>query len=187
MNEDAVSGQGARVVPVLAAGGGVTLRPWRQDAADVASVLLAADDPQIRHYSPSISRVHAPPDAEKWLVDRHAPDRMEWAVEDVSAAIVGRVSLAQIDDDYHVAEVGYWVLPNGRRRGIATTSVSAVVAWACGEGGFGRLEIEHELENVASCRVAEACGFVLEGVKRGGIVVRGSRADVHLHGRLATD
>jgi [ribosomal protein S5]-alanine N-acetyltransferase len=174
-----------RTVPVLTTPDGLTLRPWRDDGHDVDVVLQAAADPQIRHYSPTIALVDGPETALQWLGDRSAEDRMEWVVED-DAAVVGRTSL-HLDDHDATAELGYWLLPEARGQGTATRAVRAVMAWALGEGEFGRLEIEHELENVASCRVAQRCGFALEGTKRGGILIRGGRADVHLHGLLASD
>ncbi len=178
---------GSREVPILTLPDGLTLRPWRTDAADVAVVLSAAGDPTIAHYSPSIARVDGREGAETWLTNRTAASRLEWAVEGVGANVVGRVCLCAIDDESAVAEVGYWLFASERGKGLATVTVNAVAAWAFGEGGFGRLAIEHELDNVASCRVAERCGFRFEAVKRGAIVVRGGRHDVHLHARLATD
>ena len=125
--------------------------------------------------------------AERWLADRKLASRMEWAVEETAGNVVGRVCLCAIDDESAVAEVGYWLFTSARGKGLATIVVNAVAAWAFDEGGFGRLAIEHELDNTASCRVAERCGFAFEAVKRGAIVVRGGRHDVHVHARLATD
>ena len=178
---------GSREVPVLTAPGGVTLRPWRNDAADVAVVLRAAAEPSIAHYSPSIANVDGDAGAKRWLADRELASRMEWAVEQTVGNVVGRVCLCAIDDESAVADVGYWLLADARGKGLATIVVNAVAAWAFDDGGFGRLAIEHELDNVASCQVAERCGFAFEALKRGAIVVRGGRHDVHVHARLATD
>lgn len=172
---------------MLTAPGGATLRPWRTDAADIAVVLRAAAEPSIAHYSPSIANVDDAAAAERWLADRKRASRIEWAVEGTPGYVVGRVCLCAIDDESAVADVGYWLFTAARGKGLATIVLNAVAAWAFDEGGFGRLAIEHELDNVASCRVAERCGFAFEAVKRGAIVVRGGRHDVHLHARLATD
>lgn len=174
-----------RTVPELTSTGGLRLRAWQEDAADAAVVLQAKADPLIGHYSPSISDVRTESDALRWLAARHADHRVEWAVEDESG-VIGRTSL-YIEDRDALAEVGYWVLPQARGRGVATMAVETVVGWAFTDGGLGRLEIEHELDNLASCAVAQRLGFTLEGTRRGGIVARGERHNVHLHALLASD
>jgi RimJ/RimL family protein N-acetyltransferase len=52
-----------------------------------------------------------------------------------------------------------------------------------------RVQLEHSVHNEASCRVARAAGFVLEGTARSAYAVPGTddREDVHIHGRLPTD
>src|SRR5262245_51696464 len=57
-------------------------------------------------------------------------------------------------------EVGYWTVPSARGQGVATRSVSAVSEWAIATYGVQRLELRHQVDNVASCRVAEKAGYV---------------------------
>ncbi len=164
----------------------MTLRPWRNDDADVATVLLASSDHAVQSYSPSISRVSSLGDAQAWLEARTEPDRIDWAIE-VEDRTVGRLGLAWIRDETSEAEIGYWLLPHARGQGTLTAAVRLMTRWAFGAGGFGRLEIRHLLDNDASCKVAERCGFLVEGVQRGALEENGKRHDLHLHGKLATD
>jgi RimJ/RimL family protein N-acetyltransferase len=174
-----------RAVPSLTSDA-LALRPWRNDEADVATVLLASTDAAVTRYSPSISKVSSVEDARAWLAARTEPDRIDWAIE-VEYQTVGRVGLAWIRDETSEAEIGYWLLPQARGRGTLTSAVRLMTAWAFGSGGFGRLEIRHLLDNDASCKVAERCGFLVEGVQRGALEDKTGRHDLHLHGKLATD
>jgi RimJ/RimL family protein N-acetyltransferase len=71
---------------------------------------------------------------------------------------------------------------------VATAAVGAVTRWAFGALGVERITLPHAVDNLASCRVAEKCGFPPEGVLRGAYRADdGSRHDEHLHARLATD
>ena len=66
--------------------------------------------------------------------------------------------------------------------------VDAVTRWAFTERGLMRVQLEHAVPNLASCRVAEAAGFVLEGTARSAYAAPGDgREDCHIHGRLAAD
>jgi len=174
-----------RAVPSLTMAA-LTLREWRNDDDDIATVMLASTDSAVNRYSPSISKVSSVADARAWLGARTEPDRIDWAIE-VENRTVGRLGLAWIRDETSEAEIGYWLLPHARGRGTLTSAVRLMTRWAFGSGGFGRLEIRHLLDNSASCKVAERCGFLVEGVQRGALEERGQRHDLHLHGKLATD
>ncbi|HVQ87223.1 MAG TPA: GNAT family N-acetyltransferase [Actinomycetes bacterium] len=165
----------------------LTLRGWRSDERDVATVFRASRDAKVQKYSPSIGKVRSEADAQAWIsfaINRF--DRYDWAVE-CEGNTVGRVGLVRIRADSGEAEIGYWLLPEARGLGIASDAVAVVSRWAFVEGGFGRLEIRHLLDNQSSCGVAERCRFIAEGVQRGALLVGEVRYDLHLHARLATD
>ena len=106
-----------------------------------------------------------------------------------SGRLLGNVSLWEVDLAKDMsAAIGYRTAPWARGRGVATAAVGAVTRWAFGALGVERIALPHDLDNVASCRVAEKCGFPAEGVLRGAYrAADGSRHDEHLHARLATD
>ncbi len=98
---------------------------------------------------------------------------------------------------FRVADVGYGVHPDSRGRGVATRALRLLTRWLVeDEGGPHqvRVQLDHSVENVASCRVAAGAGYAQEGVRRGFLPLRDPdapggerRHDVCLHGRLATD
>jgi RimJ/RimL family protein N-acetyltransferase len=82
-----------------------------------------------------------------------------------SDRIAGSVSLGEPQLDGHAANIGYWVAPWARGRGVATDAARALAGWAL-QQGFGRIELTTDPANVASQRVAVAAGFTHEGVRR---------------------
>jgi RimJ/RimL family protein N-acetyltransferase len=88
------------------------------------------------------------------------------AFEASSDRLVGSFGLHRTDWALPATEVGYWLRPSAWGEGFATEGVNALVAWAfeglCAE----RVALVTDEANRASCRVAERCGFVLEGVQR---------------------
>jgi [ribosomal protein S5]-alanine N-acetyltransferase len=75
------------------------------------------------------------------------------------------------------AELGYWLLPEGRGRGRATRALQLMSRWALSQPGVARLELSTSPENTASQRVAERSGFRREGILRSYHVVDGRRED----------
>ena len=57
--------------------------------------------------------------------------------------------------------------------------------WAFETLGLHRIEVDHSVENPASCRVATRAGFRLEGTKRGDALHADGWHDMHLHARVA--
>ena len=76
------------------------------------------------------------------------------------------------------------MLPEARRRGIATRAVRLLARWAFDELAIARLELTCGPDNEASQRVAARCGFVREGVLRSHMPFKGGRRDTVLHGLL---
>lgn len=168
----------------------LVLRPPVEEDAREAYELL--NDPDVRLWNPA----RECPDLETaaawcrdgadWSDGSHAT----WhGVDPDTGRMLGNVSLFAIDDDDLVAKIGYRVLPSARGRGVARQMVDAVTRWAFESRGLMRVQLEHSVLNVASCRVAQAAGFVLEGTARSAYAVPGGqdREDCHIHGRLPTD
>jgi RimJ/RimL family protein N-acetyltransferase len=79
----------------------------------------------------------------------------------------------------------HWLGPAGRGRGLGTSALHLLSGWAFGPG-LRRLSLNVEIENLASQRRAERCGFRREGRLRSHQKLRdGTRADVLVYGLLA--
>lgn len=107
-----------------------------------------------------------------------------YVIEDTTAgSIAGGVTLRHFDPMRGVIEVGYWLFPETRGRGLATRAVRAV-AFA---GGLWRIEANVRIGNQASERVLERAGFTREGIKRRLLRHDGERVDATSFSLLADD
>ncbi|MFJ7061587.1 GNAT family N-acetyltransferase [Streptomyces microflavus] len=170
--------------PVLAASGGLLLRPW--ESADASAFLSAYRDDEIRRWHTRRPSTEA--QVREWF-DAYREDWQQekgahWAVTRDGGEVLGRIALRGLDFDDGVADVAYWVAPAARRTGVATGALDALTAWALHEIGFQRLELDHSTRNTASCGVATKSGYVLEGTKRNAAVHDDGRHDMHLHARV---
>jgi RimJ/RimL family protein N-acetyltransferase len=165
----------------------LTLRPWSPD--DLPGLMAAAADPIVHRYRYSLPGDVA--GARAWLAavesDRLSGERLELAVTAAEAdAAVGSISLWGFHRRNHAAMVSYWLAPDGRGRGLATRALGLLAGWAFDVLGQQRLALQVEVQNVASRRVAERCGFRCEGRLRSHQQRRdGTRADVLVYGLLA--
>jgi RimJ/RimL family protein N-acetyltransferase len=82
-----------------------------------------------------------------------------------SGRLLGGLNIHHFDPLRDAFEIGYWLLPEARGRGVATRSVRAAAEHGFANGIF-RVEAHVRVGNVASERVLERAGFHREGVKR---------------------
>jgi len=162
--------------------------PVEADAADALAMLR---DPDVVRWNPAPDVVDIET-ARAWCArgaDWGDGTHASWhAVDRSTRRLVANCSIFAIDNEHATAKIGYRVAPWHRRRGVASEMVDAVTRWSFAELGLVRMQLEHAVANVGSCRVASKAGFVLEGTLRSadrdGL---GVRHDDHVHGRLATD
>jgi RimJ/RimL family protein N-acetyltransferase len=166
--------------PVIEAGP-LTLRPFRE--ADIPWVCAVSQDPEIQR---NLAEVFSPYRMEHaaYFVQRVAlaswddGRRAEFVVQDAgTGAPLGRAGLDLRPHDPGTAEIGYWMAPPVRGRGVATAAVRALCRWAFPQLGLALIEWRCEVGNVASCRVAEKAGFLIEATLRARLVHRGLRVD----------
>lgn len=78
---------------------------------------------------------------------------------------VGVCTMFEINLGNESGEIGYWLNPVFANNGFMSEAVNAV-ANEFFNMGFKRIVIKANPENIASCKVAEKCGFQREGVLR---------------------
>lgn len=168
--------------------GTVLLRPWRE--ADVPGNLMAFSDPVIQQFSWSQPTPFTENDARAYF-DGLEPARLrgeevQFALAERSDenAAIGCASLYAISLEQRSAAVGYWLAPQARGRGLASTAVRLLAQWGFTELGLARIELTCGPDNEASQRVAARCGFVREGVLRSHLPFKGGRRDTMLFSLL---
>jgi ribosomal-protein-alanine N-acetyltransferase len=170
--------------PVLTADE-LTLRPW--DSADSPVLYAAYRDPDIQHWhvrtmTETEARERVASWSQRWVDGTGA----DWAVIR-DGQVAARMGFRQINRDEQFGEVAYWTLPHARGRNIASRALRVMSAWMLSEGGLHRLELNHSIANLGSCRVAEKAGFVAEGTRRQETRHADGWHDMHMHSRLADD
>jgi RimJ/RimL family protein N-acetyltransferase len=150
--------------------GVVTLRPWGEKG-DVEAVTAACNDRAIAEFLELIPSPYTEDDARAYIQQcREGWDEetlTNFAITDAETGeAVGSVGVRWVEPDQGVAEVGYWVAPEARGKGLCTRAVQLVSRWLLADQGIERLQLRAEEQNTPSRRVAEKAGFIEEGILR---------------------
>ena len=175
-------------IPVLE-GDGFRLRPVRESDA------------------PRIHEGTAEPATEHWLGHKPAPytldDAQHYVERRRELAATGQCvtwAIADPDDDRILGtvlwfnwtpevecELGWWIHPDARGRGLATKSARLVVGHVFETLGVKRVTAYAAVDNTASRHVAEAVGFRQYGVERSGAQIRDAWVDMALYDVTASE
>ena len=175
--------------------GDVRLRLWRPD--DLAG-FSALYDPEAARWSPPMD-----------LSSERLAKRLEHQVSQAEAgepptawAVVAAADPAQVlgsldvrpgpPPPFSFCDIGYTVLAAARGRGVGSAALDLLTGWLLDPdgGGYLRVQLDHAVENVASCRTAARAGFAVEGVRTRYLPLKAApdaplvHHDVCLHGRV---
>lgn len=170
---------------------GVELRPWGRPG-DAQALALAWCDPEVVANSMPLDD-RSEDAARRWIAGEAERRRRGRAidlviesssvvtVEDAAVggasgdrhAVAGEVGLANLDDRGR-AEIGFWLTPTARGRGLASVAVGLLTAWALDSSGLGRSTLwarvrpgaeraGRVLQRAGYMRVGETSGFVIWG------------------------
>jgi RimJ/RimL family protein N-acetyltransferase len=163
--------------------GDLVLRLPRPEDVDVIAAAFA--DPEIREDGnlPSFGR-------EELLASLpHLPEiaasgrLLPLVAEQPRSAIVGGGQLHHLDAERAIVEIGYWLFPQARGRGLATR-IARLLAEHAFSLGVLRVEAYVNVGNVSSDRVLDRASFTREGVVRSLPKPDGTRVDKTLYSLL---
>jgi ribosomal-protein-serine acetyltransferase len=100
--------------------------------------------------------------------------------------LAGSIGLHGLDWGSRSAQMGYWLTPEARGRGIVTRAASALVTHALADLDIHRVEIRCVIENARSRAVPERLGFGFEGVLAEAYLLQGRFRDIALYATTAT-
>ena len=123
-------------------------------------------------------------DADWWLgmVAENEGKEGVWRAIVVDNQIVGSISVERIADKNHaVGSIGYMILTPFWSQGIGTEAVRQICGIAFRELALERIIGEVFPENLASARVLEKNGFLLEKTRAGAVVKGGTAVDVRVY------
>ena len=153
---------------------------------DVDAILPAFRDPELREAGnlPAFDRdglvasIHELP----MLAERGRLLALA-ALDAGSGEVIGGGTLHHLDSERKIVEIGYFVLPHARRRGVATT-IARLLSQHAFSLGIERVAAYVNVGNTASERVVERAGFTREGVVRSMPKPDGRRIDKTLFSLL---
>jgi [ribosomal protein S5]-alanine N-acetyltransferase len=154
--------------------GVVTLRA--HTAADLDGLVELARDPETARWT-NIPQPYGPADAQRW-VEETVPagwrdgTAARWVLEE-AGRFAGQL-------DVHLGPppfVGFGLVPAARGRGLMSTALRLAARWAFEEAKLPVLHWWADVGNLASWRVAHACGFTFEGTRRQALRRPGRLAD----------
>lgn len=90
----------------------------------------------------------------------------------VDQLVVGDVGFHAPPDERGVVEIGYGLAPSARGQGLASRAVRLLVESALARPNVAHVIAETTLDNPASVRVLEACGFALIATRGRGVRYR---------------
>lgn len=166
----------------------VVLRPARPEDADALAEGFA-DDPTMG----AMLGMEPHEENADWLRSTFPEDgqsgeerKSYWFViaHPESGEPIGEIGLVGISWPNRRAGLSIFVLPGSRRSGIGREAIELLVGWAQGELGLHRIELRTLPENLPMQGLAEASGFIREGVLRDYAVERGRLVDNIVYARI---
>jgi RimJ/RimL family protein N-acetyltransferase len=159
--------------------GDILLRPFTH--GDAPAITAACQDGEIQRWT-SVPTPYTEDDARSYI--ERFPDARAIVHAD-TGEFFGSVHWRLVDQGN--VQMGYWVKPEARGRGIASRALRLLSEWAVAKVPTERVQLLTEPENAASQRVAENAGFRRECVLRSYLVVRGNRRDGVMFSLLAEE
>lgn len=109
-------------------------------------------------------------------------DEGVFVVVDDQDQLLGRVAWGKLNGSAPDVELAYSLFDLANRgKGIATEAVDLLVGWLFEAGFMNRLLLYIHVDNVASHRVAEKCGFTKEATARESWYHRGKWHDLDIY------
>lgn len=150
------------------------------------------------HRDPELNRFVRQPESVALLNDKFQQRLAPWIYESgdwltlvietiASGEFIGFTGLHLVDLELGQVEVGYMLATKGQGKGYATESLQAVIDWACISLDVHKFIGCCAVQNLASAKVLEKCGFVHEGTLRDNFLLDGRWIDDRYYGLIASE
>jgi len=168
------------------ADGAIRLR-LRADS-DVPALVAACQDPDVIRWT-RVPDHYDERAAAEWATEsarqREGGEGLHLAIADAgSDEFLGSIGTRAISRSDARWDIGYFLAPQARRRGVMTNAVQMLSGWVFDNLAVERLEITIQPENTRSRAVAERAGYAFEGILRSHTVIKGTRRDVAMYSLL---
>lgn len=160
----------------------ITLHTWTP--ADKPALMALCNAVDRTFLSDRLPYPYTEADADWWLGMVAGNDGKEgvWRAIVVDGQVVGSISVERMaNENRSVGAIGYMILTPFCSRGIGTESVRQICEIASRKLTLERIIGEVFPENLASARVLEKNGFLLEETRAGAVVKGGKAMDVKVY------
>ena len=163
------------------------VRPWR--GGDVPSLVQHANNHRIwLNLRDRFPHPYTKRDGQAFIrLSRQGRPETHFAIAVDGAAVGGIGVMPQQDVDRVSAEIGYWLGEPFWGRGIVTEALMAFTPHAIAAYGLTRIFALPFANNVASCRVLEKAGYVLEARLQRSAIKNGQIVDVLQYAFIARE
>ncbi|MFA7249774.1 MAG: GNAT family N-acetyltransferase [Dehalococcoidia bacterium] len=155
----------------------VWLRPWRDE--DAPALAGHANNRNVsRNLRDHFPYPYTDADAREFLARRVSQAIPENLAIEAGGGAAGGIALRSGQDvNRGTAEIGYWLAEPHWGRGIMTEAARAITAYGIERLSLRRIEAGVFERNLASARVLEKAGYVLEGRLRRAVIKDGEVMD----------
>jgi [ribosomal protein S5]-alanine N-acetyltransferase len=155
--------------------------------ADTPAIVAACRDPDIARFT-RVPDSYDETTAGEWAAEsqrqRDAGAGLHLIVAGADEDdLLGSIGIRVSADDGR-CDLGYWLAPWGRGRGVMTRAVRLLSRWTFQTLPVERIEVTIEPENSHSRAVVERAGYTFEGVLRSYLEIKGRRRDAAMYSLL---
>jgi RimJ/RimL family protein N-acetyltransferase len=156
--------------------------------ADTPALIAACQDPEVPRWT-RVPDDYDETSAAEWAVQaarmQESGEALPLAIADAETnEFIGSIGIQEIDREEGRCDIGYFLAPDARGRGLMTGAVRLVTRWAFENLPADRVQIKVQPENARSRAVAERAGYTFEGVLRSHTVIKGRRQDMAMYSLL---
>jgi RimJ/RimL family protein N-acetyltransferase len=124
-------------------------------------------------------------DAEKFvdiqLSNWESNEEFSFTIKDDKEHFLGVINLHVYDQNNDVASIGYWMNSQYTNRGFCTEALKLLVDSSFKILNLNRIEVIVALSNIASQRVAEKAGAIMESVQKNRVSPNGFPQDAKMY------
>ncbi len=142
------------------------------------------------HFVGTVSRTTTLEEAQEFMEEmiRHTISNTYFPyviVDQNEGNIIGFIDLKSIDWSIPKTQIGFYIDEAYAGKGIITEAIQLICNICFEDKGFEKLYMHIHPDNIAACKVAEKCGFELEGtIRKEYKTIEGDLIDLLYYGKL---